>query len=291
MADEGNGSDSGVSTELTVVPDGPGRLSVVDPDAVFKEGRLDFTAIDKIQGVTFDDIVPFGQRIATNARNANWWYGDFLRWASKRFGPEYAQLLDPRGLSQEYYTQVVHVAEVFPKEDRLIPTDDPENPCPGVSWSHHREAARVPSRRKRIALLKEAMDRNWSTRDLSLQVKKLLAVDVEENPPPAPSTHSETVTITVGARDAAKLQERMASFREELKAQLAAEGLDVRGVSTKESGASVESETPPEEKAPAKEAAAKKAAVKTGTTPAAAAKKKTVKKAAAAKKPAAASKG
>lgn len=232
------------SEELVVRP--PSRASIVDRDAVFKEGWMDLDgAVDAARAngleVSFeDDIMPLGEFTNSIARNSNWWLGDLLIWTKEHFPDRYSQLLDSRGLSTGHIVEMIRVCKVFERQDRLIPSDDPNAPILGLSWTHHHICSVVEDAKIRLAMMQEAMTEGWSTGQLTTEIKKLKAIETTgstNGQSPEPSTSSRTITITVESGDAAVLDGHMTKIKQLIKKQMSDEGVNIKSISTKESGA------------------------------------------------------
>ena len=94
-------------------------------------------------------------RMTAAVANATMWaLGDLLLHAHEHasWGEKYTQYLDLTGKSYSTLTKSTYLARKYPHEERLE----------GISWSHHMEAAAIPDRDERHALLKRAKDEGWT---------------------------------------------------------------------------------------------------------------------------------
>lgn len=86
---------------------------------------------------------------------SNWWTGAMLNHGGDAFGEQYAQAASETGLSEDTLSILQYVESRVP----------PANRVQGLSWSHHREVAKLPPE-EQLTWLTRARDGDWSVREL-----------------------------------------------------------------------------------------------------------------------------
>jgi len=114
----------------------------------------------------------FGSAVSALGRMANatqWALGDLLVYAEGRgdWGETYSQFLSDTDRSYHSIAKANQVCENFPPGDMRQYADE-------ASFSHHYEVLRAP-RSKRMELLSDAVDRDWSCAVLRDHVNSVLA--------------------------------------------------------------------------------------------------------------------
>lgn len=82
-------------------------------------------------GMSQEQWAAAGRRIATVGGAWRWWLGDWINFASKRWGDKYDEAVEITGLSYQSLADAARVSRVFDISRRR------EN----LSWSHHEEVA------------------------------------------------------------------------------------------------------------------------------------------------------
>ena len=111
--------------------------------------------------LTFDEWIGHGKTLATMTDSIPWWVGDWINFGEARFGEgKYSQGLTLWDYNYNTLANMAWVASRYPPETRT-----------GLSWTHHRYAASLePVERK--MLLEKAIDEEWTSRQLQIEVAK-----------------------------------------------------------------------------------------------------------------------
>lgn len=124
----------------------------------YEPTRLNFDELERAHGgeLTFDELADVLAALGTIERSRQWWVGDALVYAERRFGEDtFSQLAEALELEPHTLTNYRYVSSsVEPSRRR----DD-------LSWSHHAEVARLTPARQKSALTKAA-DEGWTVRQL-----------------------------------------------------------------------------------------------------------------------------
>jgi hypothetical protein len=142
-------------TQLVPVFDAPGELTTLvpylKPQALELPGETDFETWDE-----------FGHVLRSVAKASNWWLGDWVRFGETKFEDRYLMAMDITGLEYDTVKDCVYVAGRFPPRDRHE----------GLTFTHHRRAAVLPTLGERKAWLGLAFDNGWSSRELHLNIRQ-----------------------------------------------------------------------------------------------------------------------
>jgi hypothetical protein len=130
--------------------------------------------------ITFDEFCNGLKECQRIANGAMWTLGDLLLYGEGRgdWGEMYSQALDLTRKSYSTLTQAVYVSKRYAKEDRVD----------SVSWSHHREAAKLSDPQERRLVLERAAAEGWSREDVRAYIT--------EHPPQI--THMQTTCPSCG---------------------------------------------------------------------------------------------
>lgn len=102
-----------------------------------------------------------GHRLRRVESGHQWWWGDWLRLGEDRFGEAVYGVIDIFA-AEKTLQQWVRIAVLFSPTDRR----------PELTFSHHKEAAGLPTLPARRKALKLAVENAWSTRELADYVRQ-----------------------------------------------------------------------------------------------------------------------
>ncbi len=112
---------------------------------------------------SFEEWSSFGEWLQSAERSLMWWIGDWMRFGEHKWGEKYAQAIAATGHGYQAIANAKWVAEQYSEISTRVEK---------LSWTHHREAAGLPSP-VRAQVLAEALAGDWSTRDLKQAVNRL----------------------------------------------------------------------------------------------------------------------
>lgn len=146
---------------------------ILDPDevdyqmspTVYKTDRLDLDP----ESLSWPDWQAHGYRLRRVESGHQWWWGDWLKFGEQRFGEIVYGIVED--FTDTTIMQWVRVAIAFPPTDRRVSE---------LSFSHHKEAAALPSMPLRRKALKWAVENEASTRELAAYCKTLNPKDEGE---------------------------------------------------------------------------------------------------------------
>ena len=141
--------------------------------AVYQSDRLD---IDP-ESLTWAEWQAHGHRLRRVESSHQWWWGDWLKFGEQRFGEIVYGIVED--FSDTTIMQWVRVAIAIPAPDRRVDV---------LSFSHHKEAAGLPSLPLRRKALKWAADNQASTRELAAYCKTLNPKDEGDSGESTPAT-------------------------------------------------------------------------------------------------------
>jgi hypothetical protein len=110
------------------------------------------------EDVTLEGFCQALQNCQTLANASLWALGDLLLYGEARgdWGEMYTQAIDLTRKSYTTLTHAVHLSKRYPPEDRIHE----------LSWTHHREAAKIPDHDERQAVLRQAVEQQWTREQL-----------------------------------------------------------------------------------------------------------------------------
>jgi phage N-6-adenine-methyltransferase len=120
-------------------------------------------------GMEFDEWVRVGNTLQQVGNSINWWVGDWLNYGEAKWGEMYAQAIEITGWEYQRLANAKSVAASISfssREEKL-------------SWTHHREVAKLPSEQQRFWLTK-ANEESLSSSALRDAIRQ------SQLPPPAP---------------------------------------------------------------------------------------------------------
>lgn len=119
-------------------------------------------SLDLPSYLPFAEWEKVARRLQQAHRSILWWVGDCLLYGERHYGEDYAQAyLERLGYTQSVLENARWVASRYPLSTRVEP----------LSWTHYREAASLPDG-ERADVLREANERNWSSRELHEEVAR-----------------------------------------------------------------------------------------------------------------------
>ena len=152
-------------------------------DTIYEEGRLALPS-----GVSFEEWMKVGRTLSDMANSTPWWIGDWVNFG-ERYGETYSQGLTLWNCAYQTLANMAFVSRQFPPETRWA----------GLSWTHHRYAASLdPVERK--ALLERALQEEWTSRQLQIEVAKAKLNDLGDEEEVAVSVRY-TVEISTNQRE------------------------------------------------------------------------------------------
>jgi len=95
-------------------------------------------------------------------RAGPWWIGDMMNSGEDHFGESFSQICEGT-VSTEMLSRYASVARRVPLENRR----------PGLSWSAHAAAARLPHAEQR-RLLREAERQGWTSEELRKKAREMM---------------------------------------------------------------------------------------------------------------------
>lgn len=118
-------------------------------------GKITATALELPRGLSYEDWTVVLGRLVQVHDASNFWIGDALIHGERVFGEEYADGASKCGLSEDRLQALYYVAE------RVLP----ETRVRELSWSFHREVAKLP-RPDQATWLTNCRQHAWSLQDL-----------------------------------------------------------------------------------------------------------------------------
>ena len=112
-------------------------------------------------GLTLDGWASAVKKMTRASAAINWLIGDALLWGTEQFGELAEQFMDEFGLSYGQLADLKWVAKSFPPERRRRP----------VSWSHHRELAKLETSSQE-EWLDKCEEEGWSRTMLRQQLRE-----------------------------------------------------------------------------------------------------------------------
>jgi len=135
--------------------------------ALEKQGKLTATRLD-LSGVdlTFDQYEALGRMLGTLRDMSAWALGDWLIFGEGTYGDKYAQAAEATGRSKGTLADYLRVAMFV----------SPARRREELSWSHHRQVAKLSPKEQR-AWLAKAVAQRWSVEEFSGMLKADPATD------------------------------------------------------------------------------------------------------------------
>lgn len=131
--------------------DGNGSLSL--PGMVSQKG------LELPLGLSFDAWSQVGFTLRRIHKSWRWWIGDWVQYGEQKFGEMASQITDELDLDYQQVADCAYVAGRIPISRRR------EN----LSWSHHREVAKLPEPQA-DAMLAQAEEARWTRARLRIEV-------------------------------------------------------------------------------------------------------------------------
>ena len=137
------------------------ELEVVAARAHLSAGVLQPQSLGLPEGLSYDDWAGYGAVIGSLVHNATWWLGDWWRFGKRRYGEAKANAA-VTGFSLQSVKAAAWVAGKF---------DEPSRRRDDVTFSHHREVARL-AEKEADKLLAKAAAKKWTTKALRREVRR-----------------------------------------------------------------------------------------------------------------------
>lgn len=143
------------------------------------------------EDLEWNEWIEVGKRINIIARASLWWLGDYLRFGERKFGQEFAQIVDELGYAVQTAKNAMAVCGAIPPEDRH----------PEMSYSHHAEVAFL-QRDERRRWLELAAQKGWSVSEMrhEIQVAKMAGVPGSRVGKPPSNREIKKTVLTFGQR-------------------------------------------------------------------------------------------
>lgn len=132
-------------------------------DTIYEEAHLNLPA-----GVGFKEWMKVGRTLADMQNSIPWWVGDWINYGEGKYGETYSQGLALWDYGYQTLMNMASVARQYPPETRTA-----------LSWTHHRYAASLAVE-ERTGLLERALEEEWTSRQLQVEVAKLKLDDKGE---------------------------------------------------------------------------------------------------------------
>lgn len=116
--------------------------------------------------ISLETWLGVGRKIAQIINGSTWALGDWIAYGAGRdsYGKSYEHAITVTGRTYESLSQAARVSQAFPHHQRSVK----------VTWSHYREALRLPEV-DRLEMLSEAEKEHWSRDRFSQEIERLLA--------------------------------------------------------------------------------------------------------------------
>jgi hypothetical protein len=124
------------------------------------------------EGMTFNEWVTLGRRLAQLSHASAWYLGDWLRYGERSYGRRYKTALATTCFDYQTLRNYAWVAGRFAPARRLT----------GVSFQHHAEVAALPEPEQDL-WLRRAQRHNWSRNELRRQLKRAASAGLDEDRP------------------------------------------------------------------------------------------------------------
>jgi hypothetical protein len=119
--------------------------------------------------LTFAEWESLGAGLQSMHKSILFLLGDWLCWGEQRFSEEFSQAIKAKGHAVQTLLNAQWVSS------RIEPSRRREN----LSWTHHSEVAALPAA-DQDTLLQQAIDNEWSTRELREAVREIKPAKVVE---------------------------------------------------------------------------------------------------------------
>jgi dipeptidyl aminopeptidase/acylaminoacyl peptidase len=119
----------------------------------------------------FDDTLGYagwievGRNLCRAGAYLNWWLGDWMLFGVKEYGDRAKAAVDGAaeiGMSVDQLKAAIYVSEHVQETIRIT----------SLSWSHHREVAKLPDEKQQKRWLALAQVNNWSVSELRSEMRK-----------------------------------------------------------------------------------------------------------------------
>ena len=124
-------------------------------------GKITQVSMDFPANIEHGDWTVCGLRLQQIHDASNWWIGDWLNAGEQRYGEMYAQAASETNIPEDRLMILKHVALRV----------DPITRRKELSWSHHREVAKL-EKDEQAYWLNEAIKNGWSVRELKEALRK-----------------------------------------------------------------------------------------------------------------------
>ena len=115
------------------------------------------------QDLTQDGFADLLRTLGSMRGAIHWWVGDALVFGNAKFGELAAQFEELLNLTYQQLADYKWVASRVPPEHRFPPDQ--------VSWSHHRDLAKIDDPKKRSEWLQKVKDEGWSRAELRQKLR------------------------------------------------------------------------------------------------------------------------
>lgn len=238
--DDPTGTDDEVGTTLTAVPDVPDDGADGDewedqvpqiPGAVadspvplpdlFNDVGLDWNGLRP----SFEEWARFGPNLLRMEKAHQFWLGDWFLKGEQEWGEDAYQAFDPERFDAKTIANYAWVSNQIPLKERHQ----------GLSWTHHRIAAELPTMTLRRKALKRAVQQELTTRQLQQYVDELKPAEEEGGRKRSKSTHTWSLSFTLNAEDEATGDRVHEVIQETLSKALAEAGVEATKITPSKS--------------------------------------------------------
>lgn len=204
LGDEADGWDEQLPGQVAENP-------VPLPD-MFHDIGLDWNGLKP----SFDEWARLGPNLLRMEKAHQFWVGDWFHKGEEMWGEDAYQAFDPERFDAKTIANYAWVASQVPIKERHA----------GLSWTHHRIAAELPTMTLRRKALKRAVQQELTTRQLQQYVDELKPAEEEGGRRRAKSTHTWSLSFTLNADDEATGDTIHANLQEFLSKGLADAGVE-----------------------------------------------------------------
>jgi hypothetical protein len=132
-----------------------------------RAGAMTFTTLDLPANLEWDEYQAVGHWLHRIDESTPWWVGDWLLYGDGRYGEDVYQAASSTGFNQDTMRQWLWVAQQVPPKRRRA----------DVTWSHHRQVAKLPAKEQTHWLVRAAREK-WTVSELRRQMNPS---DIEGN--------------------------------------------------------------------------------------------------------------
>lgn len=146
-------------------------LAVESPGLLFRYASP--TGLDLPAGIDFEEWMAVGEVLRSVEHSVMWWVGDWWAYGDHAYGDRAAQAVDSERWSFQTFADAGWVSRSIETSDR----------SEVLSWTHHRVLAPL-DRSERLALMRDAEEKEWSVAELKSEVRRRRRADPVAVPPP-----------------------------------------------------------------------------------------------------------